>query len=83
MVFLERILGAAQPRTHVMREKAIVISTLIVLEILCVEETTAKEIIPHRVVTGRVSPIAVQVYNIASLFIYYSEKIRQEYFLIK
>ena len=75
MVFLERILVAAQPQPHVMREKEIVILTLIVLEILPVELTTAKEIIPHPVVTGRISLIAVQVYNIASLFMYCSDKI--------
>ena len=76
MVFLERISVAAQPQTHVLREKAIVISTFSALEILSVERTTAKEIIPHREVTGNISLIAVQtVCNISSLFIYYTGKI--------
>ena len=70
MVFLDRVSVAVRPQIHVMRERVIVISTFNVLEILSVELIIAKEIIPHRVVTGRISLIAVQVYNISSLFIY-------------
>ena len=73
MVFLERISVAAQPQIHVMRERAIVIWTFNVLEVLSVEPTTAEEIILRLVVAGRVFPIAVQVYIIASLFMHSSK----------
>jgi hypothetical protein len=73
VVFLERISVAAQPQIHVMRERAIVIWTFNVLEVLSVEPTTAEEIILRLVVAGRVFPIAVQVYIIASLFMHSSK----------
>jgi hypothetical protein len=73
MVFLERISVAAQPQIHVLWEMAIVIWTFNVLEVLSVEPTTAEEIIPRLVVAGRVFPIAVQVFTIASLLMHSSK----------
>ena len=59
MVFLKGSSVAVLPQTHAIREKAIVITTFNVLKVLSVELITAKEIIPHGVVTGRISLIAV------------------------
>ncbi len=69
MVSLQLISIAAHPLSRVMWEKVTVIWTLNVLEALFVEQTTVEQNIRRREVTGRVLPIAVQVYIIASLFI--------------
>ena len=48
--------------------------TLIVPESLNVGTTTVKQISPYRVVIGQVLQIAVKVYNISMLLIYYCDK---------
>ena len=69
MVFLGLVGVVVQIQVHVIKAEVIVIGTLIVLEALHAGITTAKEIFPHRVVTGPVLPTAVKVYNISNSFL--------------
>ena len=76
MVFLLHIGLVAHQQILVVLEKVIVIRTLNVLEALFVEKTTVEEIFRHRKATGTALPIAVQVYKLFNLFMYYSDKVK-------